>query len=64
MDYLLYDNLGKCIRCVHSDTSAYGLFCSICDRNVDSNGNCLDFELDMYRHTTSQKSFECEVENE
>lgn len=36
--------MDKCVKCIHSDTSAYGILCSICDRQVDEDGNCLDYQ--------------------
>lgn len=39
--------MDKCVKCIHSDTSTYGILCSICDRKVDDDGNCLDFEEEI-----------------
>lgn len=36
--------MDNCCKCVHSDTCAYGILCSICNRQVDEDGNCLDYQ--------------------
>ena len=43
------NKMDVCLKCQHSDLSANGVVCSICNRKVDEKGNCLDFESVWYQ---------------